>query len=61
MPYPLEEKAREFRHNADNCEAWALTVSYPDIREQILTVAKQWRDMADRLDQLQLWRRHLSI
>jgi hypothetical protein len=54
MPEPLHKKVREFRRNADACEDWATTVSYPDIRQGLLDIAKKWREMADRFERLQL-------
>jgi hypothetical protein len=50
----VKGKIDEFRRNADACEDWAATVDYPDIRQALLDVAKQWRDMADRFERIQI-------
>jgi len=54
MPHLVRNKIAEFRRNADACEDWATTVNYPDIREAFLDIARQWRDMADRFERLQI-------
>jgi hypothetical protein len=54
MTHVLQNKVGEYRRNADACENWATTVSYPDIRQAFLDLAKQWREMADRFERLQL-------
>jgi hypothetical protein len=50
----VKAKIAEFRRNADACENWAMTVSYADIRQALLDIAKQWRDMADRFERIQV-------
>jgi hypothetical protein len=50
----LQDKVGQFRRNADACEDWARTVDYPDIRQALLDIAQQWRDMADRFERLEL-------
>jgi hypothetical protein len=52
----VKNKIDEFRRNADACENWATTVDYPDIRESLLDIARQWRAMADRFESL-----HISL
>jgi hypothetical protein len=54
MSHLVKNKIIEFRRNADACEHWAATVNYVDIREAFLEIAKQWRDMADRFERLQV-------
>jgi hypothetical protein len=54
MGHALEDRVGEYRRNADACENWATTVNYPDIRQAFLDLAKQWREMADRFERLQL-------
>jgi hypothetical protein len=50
----VQNKIHEFRRNADACEDWAATVNHPDIKQGFLEIARQWRDMADRFEQLQI-------
>jgi hypothetical protein len=52
----LPRKIAEFRRNAEACEDWASTVPHPDIREELLSVAREWRDMADRFERLRIAR-----
>jgi hypothetical protein len=54
MSHVLQNKVAQYRRNADDCESWATTVNYPDIRHAFLDLAKQWRAMADRFERLQL-------
>ena len=54
MPHFVQSKIVEFRRNAVACEDWATTVNYPDIRQGLLDIAKQWRDMADRFERIQI-------
>jgi hypothetical protein len=54
MPDLVQNKVVEFRRNADACEGWAATVDYPDIRQALLEIAKEWREMADRFERLHL-------
>ena len=54
MSHLVKDKISEFRHNADACEDWAKTVAHADIRQALLAIAQEWRDMADRFEQLQI-------
>jgi hypothetical protein len=54
MSQVLQNKVAQYRGSADDCENWAATVQYPDIRDAFLDLAKQWREMADRFERLHL-------
>jgi transcription initiation factor IIE alpha subunit len=54
MSHLVKNKIVEFRRNAAACEDWATTVNYPDIRQALLDIARQWREMADRFERLQV-------
>jgi hypothetical protein len=39
-------RAQEYLRRAEAAEAAALVVEFPDIKEQLLAVAQQWRVLA---------------
>jgi hypothetical protein len=47
------QRIGEYRRNADACEDWAHTVTYPDIQRGLLNIAKHWREMAARLERIE--------
>jgi hypothetical protein len=50
----VKTKIDEFRRNAHACEDWAATVAHPDIRQELLDIARQWREMADRFERIHI-------
>jgi hypothetical protein len=54
MHHLLRSKLGQFRRNVNACEDWAKTLNYPDVRRALLDLAKQWRDMADRFERIDL-------
>ena len=44
-------KSEEYRAKADECEWLAAQTSDPDIKRQLLDIARQWRAMANNSEQ----------
>ena len=49
----LSQKVGEYRRHADTIEGWAQTVNYPNIRQGLFEIARQWREMAARLERIE--------
>lgn len=48
----MDSRIERFRRHADTCEELASTAEHRDTRQQLLNIAKQWRELVIRAEML---------